>query len=46
VMVVLSQFVDGSPRPMILGIAGCALTAFTLTWLTLRPKKPGAQPAT
>ena len=36
VMAVVSQFVDGSPRPMIAGIAGSALVALALAWATLR----------
>jgi hypothetical protein len=32
---VLSQFVDGSPLPMVSGIGGCALIAGVLTWFTL-----------
>jgi len=36
VMAVVSQFVDGSPLPMIAGIAGSALVALTIAWATLR----------
>ena len=36
VMAVVSQFVDGSPLPMIAGIAGSALVALSLAWLSLR----------
>ncbi len=35
VMAVVGQFVDGSARPMILGIALCALTAFCFARVTL-----------
>lgn len=35
VMGVISQFVDGSPMPMVSGIGGCALIAGVLTWFTL-----------
>jgi len=36
VMAVVSRFVDGSPLPMIAGIAGSALVALTTAWATLR----------
>lgn len=36
VMAVISQFVDGSPLPMIAGISGSSLVALSLAWLTLR----------
>jgi len=35
-MAVVSRFVDGSPLPMIAGIAGSALVALALAWATLR----------
>ena len=35
VMAVVGLFVDGSARPMIAGIAGCALVALLMSWLTL-----------
>jgi len=38
VMAVVGQFVDGSPRPMVAGIAGCALASFLIAWSTLRGK--------
>jgi len=40
VMAVVSQFVDGSPLPMIAGISGSALVALSLAWLTLRKDGP------
>jgi len=36
VMALLSQHVDGSALPMIVGIAGSALVALVLAWVTLR----------
>ena len=39
VMAVVGQFVDGSALPMVAGIAGCALLALVMTWLTLREKR-------
>jgi DHA1 family bicyclomycin/chloramphenicol resistance-like MFS transporter len=39
VMAVVGQFVDGSARPMVLGIAGCALVAFVMARVTLRLHK-------
>lgn len=35
-MAVVSQFADGSPLPMIAGIAGSALVALAMAWATLR----------
>ena len=35
VMAVVGLFVDGSARPMIAGIAGCALVALLMSWLSL-----------
>jgi DHA1 family bicyclomycin/chloramphenicol resistance-like MFS transporter len=42
VMGVLSQFVDGSPLPMVSGIGGCALIAGLLTWFTLAQAARGS----
>ncbi len=36
VMALVGRFVDGTARPMVAGIAGCALVAFLLAQLTLR----------
>jgi DHA1 family bicyclomycin/chloramphenicol resistance-like MFS transporter len=36
VMALVGAFVDGTARPMIAGIAGCAATAFALAHITLR----------
>jgi len=36
VMAITGLFVDGSARPMVAGIAGCALLALFISWLTLR----------
>jgi DHA1 family bicyclomycin/chloramphenicol resistance-like MFS transporter len=36
VMALVGAFVDGSARPMLAGIAGCAVVAFVLAQLTLR----------
>jgi DHA1 family bicyclomycin/chloramphenicol resistance-like MFS transporter len=36
VMAFVGLFVDGTARPMIAGIAGCALLAFVFSWVTLR----------
>ena len=42
VMGVLGLFVDGSARPMVAGIAGCALAALVMSWITLgNPAKLG-----
>jgi DHA1 family bicyclomycin/chloramphenicol resistance-like MFS transporter len=38
VMAVVGLFVDGSARPMVVGIAACALTSLVIAWLTLRVK--------
>ena len=35
VMAVVGLFVDGTARPMIVGIAGCAVVALALSWSTL-----------
>ena len=42
VMGVLGLLVDGSARPMVAGIAGCALAALVMSWITLgNPAKLG-----
>lgn len=38
VMAGLSLFVDGTAQPMVSGIAGCAVVAAVMTWLTLGRK--------
>jgi MFS transporter, DHA1 family, multidrug resistance protein len=43
-MAVVGLFVDGSARPMVAGIAFCALAAFVLAWLTLARPKAGVTP--
>ena len=43
VMAVVGQFVDGSARPMVAGIAACAAVAFVIACATLRGK-PAAEP--
>lgn len=35
VIAVVGQFVDGSARPMVVGIAACAVLAWVLAWATL-----------
>jgi len=35
VMAVVGWFADGSARPMVAGIAGCALISFLVSWITL-----------
>ncbi|MES2942508.1 MAG: hypothetical protein V4772_06530, partial [Pseudomonadota bacterium] len=35
VMAIVGLFVDGSARPMVAGIAGCALVSLLMTWVTL-----------
>ena len=35
VMATVGQFVDGTARPMVAGIAGCAVIAFAMAWMTL-----------
>lgn len=40
VMGIVGQFVDGTARPMLIGITACALTALTLVWFTLIRVKP------
>jgi DHA1 family bicyclomycin/chloramphenicol resistance-like MFS transporter len=45
VMIALaSPFMDGTPRPMVMAIAVCALIALALAWLTLRRLLPAAEP--
>ena len=39
VMAVIGQFVDGSARPMVLGIGGCAMMALLMARVTLRVRK-------
>jgi DHA1 family bicyclomycin/chloramphenicol resistance-like MFS transporter len=39
VMAFVGLFVDGTARPMIAGIAGCALLAYAFSWFTLRHVK-------
>lgn len=43
VMATVGQFVDGSARPMILGIALCAMTALTIARFTLRGGEAGGR---
>jgi DHA1 family bicyclomycin/chloramphenicol resistance-like MFS transporter len=44
VMAVTGLFVDGTARPMVAGIAACALLAWFISWLTLRSARiRGAQ---
>jgi len=38
IMALAGLFADGTPRPMLLGICGCAVAAFALTQLVLRRK--------
>ena len=40
VMALVGLFVDGSARPMVAGIAGCALIALLISGITLRGIKP------
>jgi DHA1 family bicyclomycin/chloramphenicol resistance-like MFS transporter len=42
VMAFVGLFVDGTARPMIAGIAGCALLAYAFSWFTLRHVKTHA----
>lgn len=44
VMAIVGLFVDGSARPMIAGIAGCALVALLMCWLTLGGDRRVAAP--
>jgi len=44
VMAITGLFVDGTARPMVAGIAACALLALFISWLTLRSSRMrGAQ---
>lgn len=45
VMAVVGVFVDGSARPMVAGIAGCALLAYATARVTLGGKRAAAAPA-
>lgn len=36
IMAFVGLFVDGTARPMVAGIAGCAIIAFVTSWFTLR----------
>ena len=46
VMAVVGLFVDGTARPMVLGIAACAAVALMMCWVTLgKTKSPMAVPA-
>jgi DHA1 family bicyclomycin/chloramphenicol resistance-like MFS transporter len=45
VMAVASLFADGTPLPMVGGIAGCAFIAFILSKLVLRPARRGNLPS-
>ena len=44
VMGVVGSFFDGTARPMVIGIAACAVVAFALTRLTIKPSR-AAMPA-
>jgi len=46
VMALVGLFVDGSARPMVVGIAGSAVVAFALAYTTLRGAHHGAAAAT
>jgi DHA1 family bicyclomycin/chloramphenicol resistance-like MFS transporter len=45
VMGIVGQFVDGTARPMLIGITACASTALVLVWFTLVRVKPVPVPA-
>ena len=45
VMAVVGVFVDGSARPMVAGIAGCALLAYATARVTLGGKRAATAPA-
>jgi DHA1 family bicyclomycin/chloramphenicol resistance-like MFS transporter len=45
VMGVMGLFVDGSARPMVAGIAGCAALVLLVTWRTLGVFKESTAPA-
>ncbi|MES2906493.1 MAG: multidrug effflux MFS transporter [Pseudomonadota bacterium] len=38
-IVIVSQFFDGTPRPMVIAIAGCAIMAFIIAHTTLRKRE-------
>jgi DHA1 family bicyclomycin/chloramphenicol resistance-like MFS transporter len=42
VMALDDLFVDGTARPMVAGIAGCAIVSFIIAWVTLRGVKAHA----
>lgn len=42
VVAVMGWFIDGTERPMVAGIAGCALLAFAIAQVTLRPRREAA----
>jgi DHA1 family bicyclomycin/chloramphenicol resistance-like MFS transporter len=35
VMAIVGRFLDGTPRPMVIGIAACAVVALAISWRTL-----------
>jgi DHA1 family bicyclomycin/chloramphenicol resistance-like MFS transporter len=43
VMAIVGLFTDGRPLPMAAGMAGGALVAMVLTWLTLGGTAPGTR---
>jgi DHA1 family bicyclomycin/chloramphenicol resistance-like MFS transporter len=45
VMGIVGAFFDGTAKPMVFGIAACAVIAFALTQITLRSPEPQAAPA-
>jgi DHA1 family bicyclomycin/chloramphenicol resistance-like MFS transporter len=45
IMGVVGAFFDGTARPMVFGIAVCAIVAFGLTQFTLRAHQPSAAAA-
>ena len=44
VMAVIAWFVNGTPMPMVAGIALCSLVAWGLAQRTLRQSEPGLAP--
>jgi len=40
VMATAGQFTNGAPQPMVIGIAACAVAAFLVTQIALRPVRP------
>jgi DHA1 family bicyclomycin/chloramphenicol resistance-like MFS transporter len=44
VMAIVGQFADGSARPMVAGIAACALVALAMSWVTLGRRAPAVLP--